>query len=67
MRLEIAGEKAVQHTVREASSETDEERRAATNGVASTRPLAGDRVRDDLTYLLGTHSSGDRGLGLRDD
>jgi hypothetical protein len=62
MRLEAAGEKAIQHSVREKPNETNDNRRIATDRVARARPLAGNRVRNDSTCLRGRHCLGDTRL-----
>src|SRR6266404_3088401 len=51
--FEGAGEQAVQHAVRDAPSEANDDRSVAADGIASTRPLADDRVGDDSSCLLG--------------
>ena len=64
VRFETAGEKAVEHPVRKEPGETDADRRVATNGVTSARPLAGDRVSDDPARRFGRQPLGDGRLGL---
>src|SRR5580700_6546515 len=67
--FEAAGEQAVQHAVRDAPSEANDDRSVAADGIASARPLADDRVGDDSSDFLGGQpfAFARERLGLCDD